>query len=154
MLQPYCRAALHQAVLKLKNKVVQEAHVAAKTSSHQAIFLSVAHLYARSTSCLTSASTSSAVAIEKSDGWAMLPPRKVLPPLLLQATWPSFLLKPSWVTIRRAVRVTCTPWDNNSRESTNLRTALNNRADLRTYAGAAKQRPHITPCFYVSTAVV
>ena len=43
----------------------------------------------------------------KSEGCAMDCPRKALPPPLLQATWPSFLLKPSCVTMRRAVRVTC-----------------------------------------------
>eukprot|EP00983_Pelagomonas_calceolata_P067069 1149343-Pelagomonas_calceolata.AAC.3 len=55
----------------------------------------------------TSLSILSAVAMEVSGGWpiweAIMPP-----PPPDQETWPSSGAKPSWVTIRRAMRVTCT----------------------------------------------
>jgi hypothetical protein len=44
---------------------------------------------------------------EKSAGCAAEAPKNCAPPLWLHATWPSRLLRPSCVTMSRAMRVTC-----------------------------------------------
>lgn len=65
------------------------------------------HLYALSTSDLTSWSISSLVSPEQSEGWPICWPTKVFCWPLVQATCPSFLLKPPCVIIIFAVRDTC-----------------------------------------------